>query len=166
MACRARRRGRRLNAQVTIRAGGPRDVAWVIELGRRTLADSLSAVREASDARLAENFDRLIEYALSQSHVLLVAEDALEPLGYVLMLDSLPDEVTGSPQGFVVYFAVEPEARRRGVGRRLFEAAEDAARERGLPYLTFMVTEENLAARELYAQLGYVTERRQLCKRL
>ena len=165
----ARRRGggsRRLNAQYTIRAGEPRDVAWIVELGRRTLADSVSPVRDAAPAQVSASFDQLMHYALGQSHVLLVAEDALEPLGYVLFLDSLPDEVTGSPQAFVVYFAVEPSARRRGVGRRLFEAAEAAARARGLPYMTFMVTEENLAARELYAQLGYVTERRQLCKRL
>jgi ribosomal protein S18 acetylase RimI-like enzyme len=156
----------RLNAQYAIRAGEPRDIAWVIDLGRRTLDDSVSPLRETSAANVAASFDRLIEYALAQSHVLLVAEDALEPLGYVLFLDALPDEVTGSAQAFIVYFAVEPEARRRGVGRRLFLAAEDAARAKGLPYLTFMVTEENLAARELYAQLGYVTERRQLCKRL
>jgi hypothetical protein len=29
-----------------------------------------------------------------------------------------------------------------------------------------MVTEDNAAARELYAQAGYATERRLLCKRL
>jgi ribosomal protein S18 acetylase RimI-like enzyme len=138
----------------------------VIELGRRTLADSVPSLRAVSPAQVAASFDRLIEYAFAQSHVLLVAEDALEPLGYVLFLDGMPDEVTGSAQAFVVYFAVEPGVRRRGIGRQLFEAAESAARARGLPYLTFMVTEENLAARELYAQLGYATERRQLCKRL
>ena len=149
-----------------IRAGTPRDVAWMIELGRRTLGDSVSGLREAEPARIAESFDRLIEFALAQSHVLLVAEDTLQPLGYILFLDAMPDEVTGSAQAFVVYVAVEPEARRRGIGRALFTAAEAAARDRGLPYLTFMVTEENLAARELYAQLGYATERRQLCKRL
>ena len=156
----------RLSALCTIRPGTPRDVAWLVDLGRRTLDDSVSTLREARPDRLAESFDRLIEYALAQSHVLLVAEDALEPLGYVLFLDSMPDEVTGGAQAFIVYVAVEPEARGRGIGRSLMEAAEAAARERGLPYLTFMVTEENHAARELYAQLGYVTERRQLCKRL
>jgi hypothetical protein len=29
-----------------------------------------------------------------------------------------------------------------------------------------MVTEDNVAARELYAQAGYTTERRLLCKQL
>jgi ribosomal protein S18 acetylase RimI-like enzyme len=98
--------------------------------------------------------------------VLLVAEDDSEPLGFVLFLDQFPDEVSGLPQAFVVYAAVEPHALRRGIGKALFLAAEEAARARGLPYVSFMVTEENLAARELYAHLGYQTERRQLCKPL
>jgi hypothetical protein len=32
--------------------------------------------------------------------------------------------------------------------------------------MALMVTEDNLAARELYAQAGYATERRLLCKAL
>jgi len=35
-----------------------------------------------------------------------------------------------------------------------------------LSYISFMVTEENVGARELYAHLGYRTERRQLCKQV
>jgi ribosomal protein S18 acetylase RimI-like enzyme len=156
----------RQHTAFAIRPGEPRDVAWLIDLGRRTLADSVMRVEEADPAQVAESFDRLIEFALARSHVLLVAEDGSEGLGYVLFLDTLPDEVTGLAQAFVVYLAVEPHARRQGIGRELFAAAEAAARERGLPYMTFMVSEDNLAARELYAQLGYATERRQLCKQL
>ncbi len=155
-----------MSAVCTIRPGEARDVAWVRDLGHRTLSASVSALRESDPRHVDDSFERLIEFALGQSHVLLVAEDTLDPLGFVLFLDSLPDEVTGLAQAFVVYAAVEPHARRRGIGRRLFQAVEDAARERGLGYASFMVTEENLAARELYAQLGYATERRQLCKRL
>jgi len=82
------------------------------------------------------------------------------------MLNDLPDEVTGMPQGFIAYMAVEPEARRHGVGRQLLLAAEEQARARGLPVVALMVTEDNVAARELYAQAGYRTERRLLCKTL
>jgi len=70
------------------------------------------------------------------------------------------------PQGFIAYMAVEPDARRLGIGVQLLEAAENAARVRGLPHMALMVTEDNDAARELYAQAGYVTERRLLCKPL
>jgi len=138
----------------------------VRDLGLRTVASSVSALREAEPETVANSFDRLLDFAFAQSHVLLVAEDRLERLGFVLFLDRLPDEVSGLPQAFIVYVAVEPHARRRGAGRALMAAAEDEARKRGLPYASFMVTEENDSARELYAQLGYQTERRQLCKRL
>ncbi len=113
------------------------------------------------------SYDRLIDFAFEQSYVLIVAESAPEgPLGFVLLLDRLPDEVTGMPQGFIAYMAVEPEARRHGIAARLLAAAEDAARRSGLAHLALMVTEENEAARELYAQAGFTTERRLLCKLL
>lgn len=99
--------------------------------------------------------------------MLLIAETDLDgPLGFLLMLDDIPDEVTGLPQAFIAYMAVEPQTRRRGIAAQLLRAAEDAARVRGLPNLALMVTEDNLAARELYAQAGFATERRLLCKRL
>ena len=156
----------RLSEKVTIRPGGPGDQLWARDLGRRTVESSVSVLREAPAETVASSFERLLDFAFGQSHVLLVAEDDLERLGYVLFLDHLPDEVSGLPQAFIVYVAVEPHARRRGVGRELIEAAEAESRRRGLPYASFMVTEENVSARELYAQLGYQTERRQLCKRL
>jgi ribosomal protein S18 acetylase RimI-like enzyme len=113
------------------------------------------------------SYERLIDFAFEQSYVLLIAESALEgPLGFVLLLDHLPDEVTGVPQGFIAYMAVEPHARRHGIAARLLASAEEVTRRRGLPFLALMVTEENDAARELYAQAGFTTERRLLCKQL
>ena len=87
-------------------------------------------------------------------------------VGFLLLLDELPDEVTLLPQGFVAYMAVEPDARREGVGAALLAAAEDEARRRKLPYMALMVTEENESARRLYDLAGYRTERRLLCKPL
>ena len=136
----------------------------MLDLGRRTIGDSVSSVRPAPLELVQMSYDRLIEFTATQSHVLLVAESALEQYGFVLLLVDLPDEVTGIPQAFVAYMAVEPHARRRGVGRALLQAAERATRARGLPALALMVTEDNVAARALYAQAGYATERRLLCK--
>jgi ribosomal protein S18 acetylase RimI-like enzyme len=151
---------------ISVRAGDARDRRWVSDLGRRSAPSSVSTLRAVDKSALDASFDRLFEFAFGQSHVLLVAEEGAEPLGYVLFLDRLPDEVTGGPQAFVVYLAVEPHARRRGIGKALMLAAEEAARTRELGHVSFMVTEDNLEARELYAQLGYRTERRQLCKPL
>jgi len=161
-----RNRSGRLSEPSSIRNGGPGDQIWARDLGRRTLSSSISALRDAPLNTVGDSFERLLDFAFGQSHVLLVAEDSSGRLGFALFLDRLPDEVSGLPQAFVVYVAVEPHARRRGIGRRLMEACEAEARRRKLPYVSFMVTEENAAARELYAQLGYQTERRQLCKRL
>jgi len=156
-----------LNAQIALRRGGEADRAFVLDLGRRTALDSMSAVRQAPAPQIEANFERLVAFAFDGSYVLVVAENALDgPLGFCLMLDTLPDEVSGTPQGFVAYMAVEPDSRRRGVGRALLATAETAASERGLPHVALMVTENNVAARELYAQAGYITERRLLCKTL
>ncbi len=147
-----------------VREGAREDWRFVSELGRRTLRSS--ATRNASDEALETGLTRLIDFALSQSHVLLVAEEAERPLGFLVLLDALPDEVSLEPQAFIAYMAVEPEATRRGVGTMLIEAAEDEARRRGLPYISLMVTQSNLPAMRLYERAGYETERRLLCKRL
>ncbi len=147
-----------------LREGTRDDWNFVNELGRRTLRSS--ATREASDAGLETSFTRLIDFALSQSYVLLVAEEAQRRIGFLILLDALPDEVSLEPQGFIAYMAVEPDAIRRGVGTALIEAAENEARRRGLPYISLMVTESNLPAMRLYERAGYETERRLLCKRL
>jgi ribosomal protein S18 acetylase RimI-like enzyme len=161
--------GRRpaVTAATRLRAGGEADRAFVMDLGSRTIVDSVSALREVPLPLVEANYDRLIDFSLSRSYVLLIAETDLDgPVGFLLMLDEMPDEVTGLPQGFIAYMAVEPDARRHGVATQLLAAAEDAARVRGLPHVALMVTEDNAPAREFYAHAGYTTERRLLCKQL
>jgi ribosomal protein S18 acetylase RimI-like enzyme len=156
-----------MSAQITMRQGSAADRAFVLDLGSRTSIDSVSSMRAASEALVRGSFEQLVAYAFARSYVLEIAETALDgPVGFVLMLNDLPDEVTGMPQGFIAYMAVEPESRRHGVARQLLLAAEEQARVRGLPVVALMVTEDNVAARELYAQAGYRTERRLLCKTL
>ena len=112
------------------------------------------------------SFEKLLEFIFAQSHALLVAESGNLRVGFLLLLDSLPDEVSMAPQAFVAYMAVEPKAQRRGIGRALLNAAEGLARERGLPTIAMMVTESNVPALDLYTSSGYRTERRLLCKAL
>ena len=111
-------------------------------------------------------YEKLLEFIYAQSHVLLIAEDEGGRAGFLILLDMLPDEVTMTPQAFVAYMAVEPERRRRGIGRALLNEAERVARERGLPAIAMMVTEGNGPALELYTSSGFLTERRLLCKPL
>jgi ribosomal protein S18 acetylase RimI-like enzyme len=145
---------------------GAADRAFVKELGRRCATSSVGALRRASEPAVRAAFDRLCDVVDGQSHVTLIAQRADRRVGFLMLLDDLPDEVTALPQGFVAYMAVEPECRGAGVGAALLAAAEDEARRRGLPYMALMVTEENAVARRLYERGGYRTERRLLCKPL
>ena len=157
---------RRLALTLTIRPGDAGDQAFILDLGKRVAMTSASSLRPAMEPLVELAYEKLIEFIGHQSHVLLIASDDEKPLGFLLLLDTLPDEVTLAPQAFVAYMAVEPEARRRGIGRALLVEAEKIARERGLPCMAMMVTDENKAALDLYAKSGFQTERRLLCKKL
>ncbi|HVR47095.1 MAG TPA: GNAT family N-acetyltransferase [Candidatus Binatia bacterium] len=159
-----------MTLQVRVSGGaeeaGAADRAFVRELGRRCAMSSVGSLRLATESAVRFAFDRLCDVVYDQSHVTLIAQSAERRVGFLLLLDELPDEVTALPQGFVAYMAVEPECRGSGVGAALLAAAEDEARRRGLPYIAMMVTEENAGARRLYERGGYRTERRLLCKPL
>jgi ribosomal protein S18 acetylase RimI-like enzyme len=154
---------------VEVRRGhGIDDRAFVTDLGRRVVETSISAIRPATTALVEVAFDRLVAFIYARQHELLIAErdGTGERLGFILLLRDMPDEVTNLEQGFVAYMAVEPAAQRQGVGTALLRAAEDLSRAFGLPALSLMVTEDNVAARELYARAGFLTERRMMTKPL
>lgn len=151
---------------IRVRAATEGDRPFIESLGKRTAMDSVSPLRRVDPAAVLENFERLLAIVEKREHLALIAEVDGTPAGFMLTLDSLPDEVTGDDQAFVVYMAVEHDARGAGIGSALLERAEDEARKRGAPYMALMVTEENAAARALYQRAGYRTERRLLCKTL
>lgn len=145
-------------------ANSAADEAFVADLGRRSVATSISPIRPAPTAAAEVAYERLLETVAAQSHLTLIAECDGVRTGFALLLDDLPDDVTGLPQAFLAYMAVEPDCRRRGVGAALLRAAENEARRLGLPYIALMVTEQNAAAHFLYERAGYNTERRLLSK--
>jgi ribosomal protein S18 acetylase RimI-like enzyme len=155
-----------MNDAIAIRRGTVRDRAFVIDLGRRVSPTSVSSLRIALPPLVEGAYERLVEYVLAREHDVLIAEADGSPAGFALLIYDLPDEITLTEQAFVAYMAVEPEQQRRGVGRELLGSIEAHARERGLPYLSLMVTEDNAAARELYAAAGFTTERRMMTKTL
>jgi ribosomal protein S18 acetylase RimI-like enzyme len=142
------------------------DREFVKVLGRRCVMSSVGEMRPASESTAIVAFDRLVDLVDAQSNVTLIAQNGERRIGFLLLLDRLPDEVTLLDQAFVAYMAVEPDCRRNGVGAALLAAAEEEARKRGLPHVALMVTEENQAARVLYERAGFRTERRLLCKPL
>jgi [ribosomal protein S18]-alanine N-acetyltransferase len=62
----------------------------------------------------------------------------------------------------ILTLAVAPEARRRGLGAALVREAARLAQARGAAALHLEVAEDNLAARALYAKLGFAEAGRRL----
>jgi ribosomal-protein-alanine N-acetyltransferase len=73
---------------------------------------------------------------------------AAEPVGFILGW-------AAAGEAEILTVAVAPEARRRGVGEQLAIAAAAAAAARGAQSVHLEVAENNVAARALYAKLGY-----------
>jgi ribosomal protein S18 acetylase RimI-like enzyme len=153
-------------APVAVRSGDASDREFVRDLGRRSAASSLSAVRGGREADVALALERLVTFVYEREHVALIAELGGRRVGFLLLVFDIPDEVTLTEQAFIAYTAVEPEARRNGVGRALVDEAERRARAAGRRYLSLMVTEDNAAARALYDGSAFVTERRLMTKAL
>jgi ribosomal-protein-alanine N-acetyltransferase len=86
----------------------------------------------------------LHELTTAWRYVVLV-EDAGSVLGWGVLLDSDVCDV--------LRVAVNPEARRRGVGRTLLDALIDRAGQRTV---LLEVAADNAAARELYTAAGFV----------
>ncbi|MBR2346557.1 MAG: ribosomal protein S18-alanine N-acetyltransferase [Clostridia bacterium] len=89
-----------------------------------------------------------LELMLTEQASALVALEDGRVLGYVGMMCVLDE-------GQIINVAVHPDARRRGVGRSLMQAAEAYAKERGIVFLSLEVRESNIAARSLYSSLGW-----------
>ncbi len=62
-------------------------------------------------------------------------------------------------RGAVYYLAVDPDARRGGLGRRLVASAEEWCRARGLPKINLLVRKENAGVLAFYEALGFADTR-------
>ncbi|MGA8015274.1 MAG: GNAT family N-acetyltransferase [Candidatus Dormiibacterota bacterium] len=91
--------------------------------------------------------------------VYLIAWERGRPVGQTLLHWRRPPTVwVGSAIDRIPYVEdlfVLPEARRRGIGSALLEAAAEAAASHGDPGLSLAVSVENHTARHLYDQRGY-----------
>ncbi len=74
----------------------------------------------------------------------------------VLVLAFRPNISLGGLFASIEDLYVEPEARRKGIGRALLGAVEERCRERGVSYVEVQVEEGE--AEKLYAALGYEKE--------
>lgn len=63
-------------------------------------------------------------------------------------------------RGWVYHLAVASDLRRRGLGRRMMEAAETELRELGCPKINLQVRSSNQTVIDFYEKLGYDVEQR------
>lgn len=149
-------------------AGDAAEVAWLAAL-TFPLACPPQAARTEMATHIAQKLTptHFREWAVSDSHVLLVHDDGTRLLGYALLALGLPD---GSAEADVVRTAsgleapyvelskiyVHPDAQGSGIAGKLLRAASDAAADLG-PGRPFWLgtNEQNLRAQAFYRKHGF-----------
>lgn len=110
------------------------DVSEVVEIERRSFSQPWE---ESTFRRLLAN-DRARAWTARADRV----------LGYAVLWRAGRGAQLGN-------LAVAPDARRRGLGRRLVRTALEAARSAGAEHVTLEVRESNRAALALYRGMGF-----------
>lgn len=125
-------------------------------------AESWLAMRHAlwPDGSEAEHRAEIEEYFAGRANepqeVLLAEDDAGRPLGLAeLSLRAYAEDCTTSPVAYLEGWYVAPDARRRGVGRRLIEAAEDWGRRQGCRELASDTTPDNTISAAAHRAAGF-----------
>jgi [ribosomal protein S18]-alanine N-acetyltransferase len=118
-----------------LRALGPFDLALAAAIHGACFDEAWSAKTMAEILAMPGSFG-----------LLALADD--EPAGLVILL------ATG-PEAEILSLAVVPALRRRGIARRLFEAAAGRLEAQGVARLYLEVAEDNLSARSLYRSVGF-----------
>ena len=88
------------------------------------------------------------------SLILFALDDASVALGFTQLYPSF-SSVRMRPLWVLNDLFVVPEARGRGVGRRLMEAARERAQTAGMVALALATEKNNTTAKALYESLGY-----------
>lgn len=100
---------------------------------------------------------------------ILVAEQAGQIVGLVMILTHVPFEALDEPPGhyaLVAELVVRSDYRGTGIGRALLRTAEQCARESNATELRIGVLSNNLPARRLYLQEEFVPYSEMLSKSL
>jgi len=144
---------------VTIRLVEPRDQEAIARMW-----EALSAYHTRLDSRMpraaagapAAYASRLIEVRSDAETRAFVAEVEGAVVGYVLgaVVDLTPDLFEHEDVGFIADIYVEPDYRRRGIARQLFNAICDWFAAQGVRHVEWQVAVANAEARRFWEAVG------------
>lgn len=124
------------------------------------IADSGTMSHEAAVIKAAADFERLLTSGLrTPGHHLWTAYDGPDEVGVLWLL-------VENGTAYVYDVQVAEDHRRRGYGRAIMLAGEQAARAKGATSIGLNVFGQNAGARSLYDQLGYRVTSTQMRKEL
>jgi GNAT superfamily N-acetyltransferase len=137
------------DAPLTLRAATPDDVPLILRFIRE-LADYERLLHEveATEERLRETLFGPRAYA-----EVVIAETQGEPQGFALFFHNY-STFLAKPGIYLEDLYVRPEARGRGIGRKLLAHLARIAKERGCGRLEWWVLDWNEPARRFYRSLG------------
>jgi GNAT superfamily N-acetyltransferase len=136
--------------EIKVRAAHEEDVDAVIRMYAWLFAPP-GSMPEAWDERRAAV--ALGEAIASHDSVVVVAEADGRLIGFITAYQDL-HSVRFGYRAWVEDFAVDPESRSRGVGKRLLEAAKDWAQERGATHLELDSADARKDAHRFYEREG------------
>jgi diamine N-acetyltransferase len=144
-------------AEAEIREATAADVGALLRMMRRLAEHPPALPFDEGEVRAAlEKF--LGNAELGQAWLLWLGE---KPVGYMILTLGYSFEFRGR-DAFVDELYIEPEFRRRGLGRQAMEVLEKKARELGVNAVHLEVDRDNAAAAELYRRAGYADHGRHL----
>ncbi|HEU4720211.1 MAG TPA: GNAT family N-acetyltransferase [Gemmatimonadaceae bacterium] len=110
----------------------------------------------ARDRMPADYAAFLLRQLEKPSVAVLVADDVGDVVGYAYgVVEGYDYMALRGPAGVLHDIIVDPEARGRGVGRRLLDAVIEDMRARGAPRLVLSTAARNEAAQRLFASAGF-----------
>jgi ribosomal protein S18 acetylase RimI-like enzyme len=137
---------------VTVERATPADTPALVEL----LCELFT--QEQDFVPNAEKQQRGLELILASESVgqIFVAREGSAVVGMVSLLFTI-STAEGGPVAWLEDMIVHPEARHRGVGSKLLDAAVRFAKDRGYLRITLLTDPTNTEAQGLYARRGFET---------
>jgi len=141
-----------------IRKGTTNDVSAIVPLWVGFM--DFHAELDPMFTRLPEGVDNWTRYITEkltdEDFAVFVAGEDGTLIGYtVVFLKEYPPIWTVKGCGFIDEMFVDPEHRGRGVGRKLYQSAEDWLRNKGAPHLELKVDLDNEPSRDFWARMGF-----------